>query len=89
VVDFIEWVWSDQDNADPAVIQKAVALLGDIASKVPGSGVLFQMKPYVQTMITTMRTTGDPEIIRHADWAWSAIGKAVASSAGSLVPPVS
>ncbi len=88
VVEFIEWVWSDQNNADPVVIQKAVALLGDIATKVPGAGLLFQSKPYIQNMITTVRTTGDPDIIRHAEWAWTAIGKAVAAT-GPLVTPVS
>eukprot|EP00884_Botryococcus_braunii_P012569 jgi/Botrbrau1/21312/Bobra.0184s0023.1 len=88
VVEFIEWVWSDQNNADPVVIQKAVALLGDIATKVPGAGLLFQSKVYIQNMISTVRSTGDPEIIQSADWAWSAIGKAVAAT-GPLVTPVS
>lgn len=88
VVEFIEWVWSDQNNTDPMVIQKAVALLGDIATKVPGSGLLFQSKPYIQNMISTVRSTGDPDIVRHADWAWTAINKAVAAT-GPLVAPVS
>lgn len=83
VVEFMEWVWADQDNLDLSVLQKGVALLGDIAAKVPGVGQLFQSKTYILPIVTYVRSSGDPEVMQHAEWAWEQITKAV----GPHIPP--
>lgn len=80
VVEFMEYVWADQDNLDLTVMQKGVALLGDIAAKVPGAGSLFRSKSYIHPIITYVRSSGDPEVMQHAEWAWEQITKAVGPS---------
>ena len=79
IVQFTEYVYNDKENADEAVQLAAISLFGDIACQLPGSGPLFQSKPYISELVRQCRSSEDQKLASTAAWAQDAIQKAIAA----------
>jgi importin subunit beta-1 len=84
LIEFVEAVAADE-GADPPVLKAAAALLGDVASKLTGVGVLFQQKPFVQAFLG--RCAEEEEMEDTARWASAMVGAAQAAAAQAAQQP--
>ncbi|KAK9837148.1 hypothetical protein WJX81_006220 [Elliptochloris bilobata] len=73
ILEFEEFVASDKENQDDAVMRSAIALLGDLAANLPATGPLFQGKAWVTDLLGQARASGDSALIEQASWASSTI----------------
>ena len=55
LLEYEEYVASDKENQDEAVMRAAIALLGDLAANLPNTGPLFQNKTWVQELLAQVR----------------------------------
>ncbi len=79
IVQFTEYVYNDKENVDEGVQLAAISLFGDIASQLPGSGPLFQSRPYIQDFVRESRSSDNQKLSSTAVWAQESIQKAVAA----------
>ena len=77
LLEFIEYVASDKENAETGVLKLAVSLLGDMAINIAGVGQLMQQKPYISAFVQECQLSQDETLEESAEWAGAAIVKAI------------
>lgn len=77
ILDFVGAMSQDKASYDEGVNRAGVALLGDVASLLPGSGALFAARPPVQQFVAECQSSSDPSVSQSAAWAAQAINKAI------------
>jgi importin subunit beta-1 len=72
LIELAESIAADGDGADPGALRAAVALLGDVASSLPGVGAVFHQKPGVVEFLRRYAEEQGP-LGDTAKWALQAV----------------
>lgn len=80
IIEYVEFVYNDKDNADESVIKAAVEIIGDVAMRVQGVGPVFSQKPFIATFVQECRTSGDVGLVESANWVATVVNKAMGTA---------
>lgn len=83
ILEFVSAMSLDKASLDDSVSRAGVALLGDVASAMPSTGVLFANSPPAQQFVDDCQHSLDPSVAQSAAWAAQAIKTALTAPAHS------